>query len=99
MKTKSLIAATVVLTTAFSSQVFAQESPVERVIGQFISNAVSTTSYELQLGVKQAIANATYNFELKQDAPAGKVSVTDLVARQGDDAGTVKSVDTETAND
>ncbi|RDV24013.1 hypothetical protein DXV75_16265 [Alteromonas aestuariivivens] len=77
MKSKSLIAAAL-LSAAFSSQVFAQESSVERVLSQFITHAVTTTGYELKMGVRQAIANTAHAFDPQQNTRSGTVTVTDL---------------------
>ncbi|WP_394223556.1 hypothetical protein [Alteromonas gracilis] len=80
MKT-SLIAATLLTASMASSVANAEESVLQSFVSNMVSNAVASTTYELKADVYQAVANATYHFELspQEKRSGGKVSVTDLV--------------------
>jgi ABC-type transporter MlaC component len=80
MKT-SLIAATLLTASMASSVANAEESVLQSFVTNMVSNAVATTTYEIKADVYQAVANATYHFELSPQEVRGngKVSVTDLV--------------------
>ncbi len=81
MKT-SLIAATLLTASMASSVANAEESVLQSFLTNVVTNAVASTSQEIKADVYQAVANATYHFELspQEECGSGKVSVTDLVA-------------------
>lgn len=86
MKT-SLIAATLLTASMASGVANAEESVLQTFLTNVVSNAVSTTTQEIKADVYQAVANATYHFELspQEGHGSGKVSVTDLVATASSD--------------
>ena len=86
MKT-SLIAATLLTASMASGVANAEESVLQTFLTNVVSNAVSTTTQEIKADVYQAVANATYHFELspQEGYGSGKVSVTDLVATSSSD--------------
>ena len=81
MKT-SLIAATLLTASMASSVANAEESVLQTFLTNVVTSAVASTSQEIKADVYQAVANATYHFELspQEVRGSGKVSVTDLVA-------------------
>lgn len=80
MKAKMILASVVMSAAMFSSQAMAQESAIESFLGRMIDQAVSMAGEEINNGVRQSVANATYNFSLSGEAKTGSVSVTDLAA-------------------
>lgn len=83
MKT-SLIAATLLTASMTSGVANAEESVLQTFLTNVVSNAVTTTTQEIRSDVYQAVANATYHFELSPQElrGSGKVSVTDLVVAE-----------------
>ncbi|MDO6477002.1 hypothetical protein Q4520_16375 [Alteromonas sp. 1_MG-2023] len=80
MKAKTLLTSLVLTAAMLSSQAMAQESAVESFLGRLIDQAVSMAGEEISNGVRQSVANATYNFSLPDETKTGSVSVTDLAA-------------------
>ena len=80
MKT-SIIAATLLTASMTSGVANAQESVLQSLLTNMVSNAVAVTTQELQADVYQAVASTSYHFELSEDEvkSSGKVSVTELV--------------------
>ena len=80
MKT-SIIAATLLTASMTSGVANAQESVLQSLLTNMVSNAVAVTTQELQADVYQAVASTSYHFELSADEvkSSGKVSVTELV--------------------
>ncbi|MBT3134744.1 hypothetical protein KL866_06455 [Alteromonas sp. ALT199] len=83
MKT-SLIAVTLLTASMTSGVANAEESVLQTFLTNVVSNAVTTTTQEIRSDVYQAVANATYHFELSPQElrGSGKVSVTDLVVAE-----------------
>ncbi len=94
MKT-SLIAATILTASMASSVANAEESVLQTFLTNVVSNAVATTTQELKSDVYQAVANATYHFELspQEVRGSGKVSVTDLVVVESTEDSAEKDAD------
>ncbi|GFD69792.1 hypothetical protein KUL156_11450 [Alteromonas sp. KUL156] len=94
MKT-SLIAATILTASMASSVANAEESVLQTFLTNVVSNAVATTTQELKTDVYQAVANATYHFELspQEVRGSGKVSVTDLVVVESTEDSAEKDAD------
>ncbi|QJR81609.1 hypothetical protein CA267_012940 [Alteromonas pelagimontana] len=78
MKITSFIAVSFITSGLFTVQAQAQESSLERVLSSFVKHAVVTTTNELQIDVKQVVANTAYRFSLTGESVVGKVSVTDI---------------------
>ena len=94
MKT-SLIAATLLTASMASGVANAEESVLQTFLTHVVSNAVTTTTHEIKSDVYQAVANATYHFELspQEVRGTGKVSVTDLAVTDADNQDTDKDAD------
>lgn len=84
MKVKAIIAAAVLSTGFVSASVNAEESVMERFLGAVVEQAVSTTSYELALGVQQTVANTVHLFDINGVTEQGKVEITDIAANGSD---------------
>ena len=78
MKAKTILTGLVLSTAIFGSQAMATESPIEAFLSHMVDQAVSVASNEIHNGVRQSVANATYNFSLNGEVNTGTVSVTDL---------------------
>lgn len=94
MKT-SLIAATLLTASMASGVANAEESVLQTFLTHVVSNAVTTTTQEIKSDVYQAVANATYHFELSPQEVRGngKVSVTDLAVTEAGNQNTDKDAD------
>lgn len=94
MKT-SLIAATLLTASMASGVANAEESVLQTFLTHVVSNAVTTTTQEIKSDVYQAVANATYHFELSPQEVRGngKVSVTDLAVTEAGNQDTDKDAD------
>ena len=94
MKT-SLIAATLLTASMASGVANAEESVLQTFLTHVVSNAVTTTTQEIKSDVYQAVANATYHFELSPQEVRGngKVSVTDLAVTETGNQDTDKNAD------
>ena len=94
MKT-SLIAATLLTASMASGVANAEESVLQTFLTHVVSNAVTTTTQEIKSDVYQAVANATYHFELSPQEVRGngKVSVTDLAVTETGNQDTDKDAD------
>ncbi|NMH61461.1 hypothetical protein [Alteromonas ponticola] len=64
----------------------AQESVVERAVGQFVENAVTLTKAELSAKLQQSITNTAFNFSLSEDEVKGSVEITELAALSNSEA-------------
>ncbi|GEA13517.1 hypothetical protein [Alteromonas sp. KUL49] len=85
MKT-SIIAASLLTSVVISQPVSAQESVLENLLTNVVTHAFEVTSFEIENNVYQAIASASFHFELDGDEAKGTVSVTDIAeAKQPED--------------
>ncbi|MCW8092688.1 hypothetical protein [Alteromonas sp. ASW11-130] len=78
MKTLTIFVAAAL--TFGSVTVHAQESVVERAVGQFVEKALTKTKSELSAKLQQSISNTAFHFSLNNENAKGKVEVTELVA-------------------
>ncbi|MDO6568192.1 hypothetical protein Q4561_14055 [Alteromonas sp. 1_MG-2023] len=84
MKT-SLLAASILSITLFSTGANAQESILQSILTNMVDHAVSITTNEVKANVYQTVANTAYHFELEGEATTGKVQVTDIAATSDTD--------------
>ncbi len=86
MKAKSVIlSATLASGLIASAQASAEESPLEQVVGLWMSQAVAVTTQEIQNNVEQAVASAAYYFTLDgESVRSGSVSVKDIASQNTD---------------
>ncbi|MCW8109627.1 hypothetical protein OPS25_14045 [Alteromonas ponticola] len=78
MKTITILAATAL--TFGSVTAHAEESVVERAVGQFVEHAVTLTKAELSAKLQHSISSSAFNFSLEENYVKGKVEITELAA-------------------
>lgn len=96
MKT-SLVTATLLAATLFTSTASAQESVLESLLTNLVNQALSTSTLEIQNGVSQSIANVTYHFDLDDEASTGgDVEIMDIVSVSSQESGPQEGSENET---
>ncbi|MEW9799612.1 hypothetical protein [Alteromonas sp. CYL-A6] len=85
MKASSLILLSTLALGTVSTQVNAQESALENLLGKLVSQAVAMTTAELENNARTLVANTSHMFELESSTVATRVSVTDIVAEKNEE--------------
>lgn len=97
MNTTKKLAALLLLTTAtLSTHVSAQETGLEKIVANLVSNAVGTVSTEIDQQVQKITLTASNLVSVNGTSDlVGKVTITDLTAAKDNKADTVSTANTE----
>ncbi|NDV92568.1 hypothetical protein GTH32_15445 [Alteromonas sp. 345S023] len=90
MKT-SLLAATIITASLFTTSANAQESYITSMLNNMVKYAVTVSSSELKADAVESIANTTYHFSLDESTSTGKVSISDIAETKVDESVTASS--------
>ncbi|MFC4701706.1 hypothetical protein ACFO4O_16235 [Glaciecola siphonariae] len=74
----TIVATTLIAASAFSAPAFSQENPVNQILSSMLKQAVSSASYEIDNQVEKNILSTGNLLSLDNDAPKGKVVITDI---------------------
>lgn len=75
----SAIVFTLVAASAVSTPVLAQESQVQQVLNNMVSQALNVASQEIDNTIEKSVISAGHILTLDTEAVKGKVIVTDIV--------------------